>query len=134
MHLTLPRRRLDPLSRSGSVSLAREDGSLVCERCAVAATPLSRLRGLLGRSELQRGEGLLIRPCSSVHTWFMRFPIDVVFLDRELRVVRVARRLAPWRTAAGRKARAVLELPAGESDRRGLRPGDRLAVVEAVAR
>jgi uncharacterized protein len=134
LHLTLPRRRLHPIPRSGSVALAREDGSLVCERCAVAATPLSRLKGLLGRSELRRGEGLLIRPCSSVHTWFMRFPIDVVFLDRELRVVRVADRLAPWRTAAGRKARAVLELPAGESDRHGLRPGDRLAVVEAVGR
>jgi uncharacterized protein len=86
------------------------------------------MRGLLGRSDLPRGEGVLLRPASSVHTWFMRFPIDVVFLDRELRVVKVVPQLAPWRVASGRGARAVLELAAGECERRGLRPGDRLVV------
>jgi uncharacterized membrane protein (UPF0127 family) len=92
----------------------------------VADTPLSRLKGLLGRKELASGEGLLLRPASSVHTFFMRFPIDVVFLDRELRVLALATNLKPWRAAARRRSRAVLELPAGESERRDIRPGDRL--------
>ena len=102
------------------------DATVACESCAVADTPLTRLKGLLGRKELAAGEGLLLRPAASVHTFFMRFPIDVVFLDRELRVLRVAANLRPWRAAARRGARAVLELPAGESERRDIRPGDQL--------
>jgi uncharacterized membrane protein (UPF0127 family) len=86
------------------------------------------MRGLLGRSELAPGEGLLIRPAPSVHTFFMRFPIDVVFLGGDLRVLRVRSDLRPWRMAGQRGARAVLELPAGEADRRGIRPGDRLVI------
>lgn len=110
-------------------TLLRTGGDVVCERCSIASTPLSRTRGLLGRDELPPGEGILLRPAGSIHTAFMRFPIDAVFLDRELRVVRIARHLAPWRVAAARGARAVLELPAGESDRRGLDVGTRLEVV-----
>jgi uncharacterized protein len=106
--------------------LARDAQRVVCESCTVADTPLSRLKGLLGRKELASGEGLLLRPASSVHTFFMRFPIDVVFLDRELRVLALATNLKPWRAAARRRSRAVLELPAGESERRDIRPGDRL--------
>ncbi len=86
------------------------------------------MRGLLGRRDLPRGEGILLRPAASVHTWFMRFPIDVVFLDRELRVLKVVPGLGPWRMASGRGARAVLELAAGECERRGLEAGDRLVV------
>ena len=108
------------------VTLRRENGDLVCDRCVVADNPVSRLRGLLGRSELMPGEGLLLRPASAIHTCFMRFPIDAVFLDREWRVVGITDDVAPWRTAARRGARSVLELPAGESARRGLSPGDRL--------
>jgi leader peptidase (prepilin peptidase)/N-methyltransferase len=92
----------------------------------VAATPLARLRGLLGRDRLEEGQGLLIRPTWSVHTAFMRFPIDVVFLDRNLRVLEVVERLAPWRAASRRGARSVLELPAGACARTGLVAGDRL--------
>jgi uncharacterized membrane protein (UPF0127 family) len=108
------------------VALRREDGSLVCERCVLADTALARMRGLLGRSELPSGEGILLKPASSVHMAFMRFPIDAVFLDRELRVVKVASDLRPWRAAASRGAKAVLEIPAGEARRRGLTAGDRL--------
>jgi uncharacterized protein len=92
----------------------------------VADTVLARMKGLLGRKELASGEGLLLRPASSVHTCFMRFPIDVVFLDRELRVLALTTNLKPWRAAARRGARAVLELPAGECERRDIRPGERL--------
>jgi uncharacterized protein len=108
--------------------LERQDGGPVCMRCRVADRPLARMRGLLGRRDLPRGEGVLLRPAASVHTWFMQFPIDVVFLDGELRVLKVVPRLGPWRVASGRGARAVLELAAGECERRGLRPGDRLVV------
>jgi uncharacterized membrane protein (UPF0127 family) len=84
------------------------------------------MRGLLGRRTLPSGEGILLKPASSVHMAFMRFPIDAVFLDRELRVVKISSDLRPWRAAASRGAKAVLEIAAGEADRRGLNAGDRL--------
>jgi uncharacterized protein len=109
-----------------SVTLTRGNGTVVCERCRVAATLLRRLRGLLGRRRLERGEGLLIRPCSSVHTFFMRFTIDVVFLDRDGHVRKVVPELRPWRIAWCRGAREVVELAAGEARRHGLAVGDKL--------
>jgi uncharacterized membrane protein (UPF0127 family) len=90
---------------------------------SVADTPLARMKGLLGRRSLGAREGLLLRPAGSVHTAFMRFAIDVVFLDRELRVLRVAPSVPPWRLVAQRGAKAVLELPAGAAERIGLEPG-----------
>jgi uncharacterized membrane protein (UPF0127 family) len=98
----------------------------VCERCVLADTALARMRGLLGRRELPAGEGILLKPASSIHMAFMRFPIDAVFLDAEFRIVKVAAGLRPWRAAASRKANAVLEIAAGEAERRGLTAGDRL--------
>ena len=73
--------------------LLDDAGEVVVERCLVADRPWPRMRGLLGRASLPAGEGLLLRPAGSVHTFFMRFPIDVVFLDRELEVVGVAAEL-----------------------------------------
>jgi uncharacterized membrane protein (UPF0127 family) len=108
------------------VAVRVENGRIVCERCVLADTALARMRGLLGRRELPSGEGILLRPASSVHTAFMRFPIDAVFLDRDGRVLKIASRLRPWKTAAGRRAKAVLELPAGEAERRGIELGERL--------
>jgi uncharacterized protein len=92
----------------------------------VADRPFGRMKGLLGRRALPAGEGLLLRPASSVHTFFMRFAIDVVFLDRDLRVLSIARNLRPWRAAGRPGARAALELSAGECERRGLQPGHQL--------
>ena len=111
------------------VALANDDGNVVCEHCLLAETMLASLRGLLGRSGLSSGEGMLLRPAASIHTAFMRFPIDAVFLDREDRVLKVAAELPPWRAAACRGARTVLELPAGEAARQGLRPGVSLTQV-----
>ena len=111
------------------VALANDDGSVVCEHCLLAETMFARLRGLLGRSGLAEGEGMLLRPASSIHTAFMRFAIDAVFVDKENRVVKVAPEIRPWRAAACRGARAVLELPAGEAERRGIRPGVSLTQV-----
>ena len=110
--------------------MQREDGAVVCERCEIADTVLPRMKGLLGRESLDAGEGLLIRPTSSIHMFFMRFPIDAVFLDRDLRVVGIAESLRPWRVAGRRGARAVLELAAGEASRRGLQAGVRLVLAE----
>jgi hypothetical protein len=111
------------------VALANDDGTVVCEHCLLAETMFTRLRGLLGRKGLAEGEGLLLRPASSIHTAFMRFTIDAVFVDRENRIVKVAAELRPWRMAACRGSRAVLELPAGEAARRGMRPGVSLTQV-----
>ena len=113
-----------------TVRLELSNGNALCERCIVAAGPVSRLRGLLGRASMGRDEGILLRPASSIHTAFMRFPIDAVFLDEELRVLRIAAKLKPWRTAGFRGARAVLELSSGECERRGVRSGDRLVPIE----
>jgi uncharacterized membrane protein (UPF0127 family) len=117
-----------------TVSLERHDGSTVCERCLLAETPLTRLRGLLGRAGLERGEGILLRPASSIHMFFMRFPIDAVFLNADNRVLRVAADLRPWRVAGCRGAKAVVELAAGECARLGLRPGDVLTLNPAPER
>ena|ERR671922_59332 len=116
------------------VVLERADGAPVCERCVVANRPLVRARGLLGRRELPSGEGILLAPASSIHTFFMRFAIDVVFVDREGEVLRIAPELPPWRAAGCRGARYVVELTAGECARRGLSPGDRLLVADALRR
>ena len=115
------------------IRLVDRDGQAVCERCELADRMFSRLRGLLGRAGLPRGEGMLIRPTWSIHTAFMRFPIDVVFLDRELRVLAVRPQVRPWRAAAKLRAHSVLELAAGECERLRIEAGDRLALASAEA-
>lgn len=102
-------------------------GGYVCVS-EVANRPLRRMRGLLGRSTLPIGEGLLVTPAPGIHTAFMRFPIDVLFLDRGLRVLDIVERLHPWRVASRRHAHAVLELAAGECARREVRVGDQLSL------
>lgn len=105
------------------VNLTR--GAAVCVS-ELADRPLPRMRGLIGRRGLPAGEGLLLSPAPAIHTAFMRFPIDALFLDRDLRVLKVVERLRPWRIASERRAHSVLELPAGESARRGVKLDDRL--------
>lgn len=117
---------------AAKVLVDRDTGAVVCEACTVADTPLRRMRGLLGRASLTAGEGLLLRPAPMIHTWFMRFPIDAVFLDRELTILDVAEDLGPWRAAGRRGARAVLELAAGEAGRRSLRPGTRVQLEDGA--
>jgi uncharacterized membrane protein (UPF0127 family) len=112
------------------VNLSR--GSVVCERGFAADRPVARMRGLMGRRVLPAGEGLLLTPAPSVHTGFMRFPIDVIFLDRELQVLKLVEELRPWRMAAARGARSVLELAPGEVARRGVEVGDVLDVVTGL--
>jgi hypothetical protein len=104
------------------------DGAVVCERCEIPKSAFGRARGLLGRSGLEPGSGMLIDSAPSVHMFFMRFPIDVVFLDRDRRVVGVRHGLRPWRVAGARRAVAALELPAGAAAAAGLERGDVLAL------
>jgi uncharacterized protein len=113
------------------VNLTR--GNVVCEEAVMADGPLLRLRGLLGRSDLAPTNGMLLRPVPAIHTAFMRFALDALFLDADLRVMRAVDDLRPWRTAAQRGAHAVLELAAGERTRRGVEVGDRLAVLDGPA-
>jgi uncharacterized protein len=120
------------VGRARARTVYRADETPVCERCVVADTAPTRLKGLLGRPRLGTDEGLLIRPTSAIHTCFMRFPIDVVFLDRRLVVVGVVTDLRPWRFAARRGAKSVLELAAGEITRRGIRAGERLRLSDPV--
>jgi uncharacterized protein len=108
------------------IALARADGTVVCDSCRVARSFVTRLRGLMASRGLPSGSGLLFPRSRSVHTHFMRFPIDVVFLDGENRVVSIVHRLRPWRGAASRRAHAVLELAAGECERLGLSAGETL--------
>jgi uncharacterized protein len=88
---------------------------------------LPRVLGLLVHPPLRAGGGLWLDPCGGIHTWGMRYPIDVLFLDRELRVLRVARNVRPWRMVfAPRGTRSVVELPAGAAA--NVAEGDRLTV------
>jgi uncharacterized membrane protein (UPF0127 family) len=98
-------------------------------RVKVADSFLLRLRGLLGAASLPHGEGLWLIPCKGVHTFGMRFPIDVVFLDSEQRVVAAVSRLLPYRvTPVYRLAASVLELPAGTLAGMPLQIGEKIAI------
>jgi len=91
-----------------------------------AMTRATRKRGLLGRDGMPAGSALMIEPCPAVHTAFMRFAIDIVFVDRQGYAIKVVRNLGAWRIAVSPRAYAVIEMPAGALDRVDLRLGDRL--------
>jgi uncharacterized membrane protein (UPF0127 family) len=110
-----------------NLTLRREDGRVVAESVTVADSTGRRLRGLLGKKDLPSGQGVLLRPAWSIHTAFMRFPIDVVFLDADQIVIKIVPNLQSFKTASCRGAREVVELRAGECERRGLALGDRVA-------
>ncbi len=103
-------------------------GTTVCETVLLADNPWLRLRGLLGRDSLPAGEGILLTPSPSIHSAFMRFEFDAVFLDRDMRVLRLVERLPAWKARSAKGAKSVLELAAGEIQKRGLQVDDQLAV------
>jgi len=108
-------------------------GETVADTVEVADTRATRKRGLLGRDGLDAGAALVLSPCFSVHTAFMRFRIDVAFVDRDGCIVRLVHNMGPWRIAAAIRAQQVIELPAGELSRRGVREGDRVYLTAADA-
>jgi uncharacterized membrane protein (UPF0127 family) len=113
-----------------TVRVVAGDGIEVCARCEVAERTIARMRGLLGRDGLGPGEGMLINPAPSVMTYFMRFPIDVVFIDKARTIVKIVHSLDPWKTAGARGSSAALELPAGTAAALGLEPGMPLVLAD----
>ena len=107
-------------------------GTVVAEDLAVARSFWGRFRGLMLRRRMASGEALLIEPSASIHTAFMRFPIDAVFLDREKQVVKVAENVRPFRMAFSR-GHSVLELNAGSVGKASVEKGDRLAIFDQAA-
>jgi uncharacterized membrane protein (UPF0127 family) len=103
-------------------------GRVVVPRLELALDSASRRKGLLGREGLDEGAGLLIAPSNSVHTFFMRFSIDIVFLNRSGRVLNIRHRVPARRVAISAIAHAVLELPAGAVATAGISVGDTLAL------
>ena len=98
----------------------------VADSVDIAETRRARRRGLLGREGLRDGEALMLSPCLAIHTAFMRFSIDLVFVDGDGQVVRTVSRVRPWRMAICLRARSVIELPGGHLDSCPVQAGDRM--------
>lgn len=98
----------------------------VSDHCRFANSVFKRMVGLLGRKVLAQGEGLLLDRCYGIHTFFMRFSIDVLFLDKELHVIRAVPALPPFRTCVVKQAVYVLELPVGSIQRSQTAAGDQI--------
>jgi uncharacterized membrane protein (UPF0127 family) len=115
-------------SSSQGIAFNKTRQTFLATEMRVANTHLSRLRGLMGLSpsKFLHGQALWIMPCHGVHTWFMRFPVDVIYLDRDHTVVHIEESLRPWRFAPVRmEAQSVIELPPHTIFNSGTRVGDR---------
>lgn len=106
-------------------------GTVLATQMEVANTGATRNKGLLGRKGLGPGEGLWIVPCESVHTFFMQFPIDLVYLNRKHRVAKVRNHVRPWRISVCLSAHSILELPSGTVRETGTSRGDKLELSDA---
>jgi len=113
---------------NGPLRLVRDDNTIVAERIEPALEGATRRRGLLGRDALDPGVAFIIAPCPAVHTFFMRFPIDLVFVGRDGRVLKVRSNVGPWRMAASFGAFATIEMAAHSVSRIGISPGWQLVV------
>jgi uncharacterized protein len=123
---------LDPLLRSNTPALAltnARNDRVIARTLLTAFDSTSRRRGLLHHDSLPEDAGLIIAPSNAIHTCFMRFAIDVAFVSKDGRVLKVRPAMAPWRIAAAWRGFAVIELPVGTLDRAGTRPGDTLRIV-----
>ena len=99
----------------------------------LADTSETRRVGLLKHARLEPGSGLSIVPCESVHTFFMKFPIDLVYLDKHRKVRKVRHAVPAWRLSACLTAHSILELPAGTAEKSGTLPGDELVMEKLTA-
>jgi uncharacterized membrane protein (UPF0127 family) len=102
--------------------------TVLADAAEIADSSAKRRTGLLKHDLLAPGEGLWIVPCESVHTFFMKFPIDLVYLDKRRRVRKVRRAVPPWRLSLCLSAHSVLELPAGRAAETGTAVGDELSI------
>lgn len=122
---------LDPLRRSERPAyqlINGRNGAVVATRVVPAFDSASRRTGLLKHDAMPEGFALVIAPTNAIHTFFMRFPIDVAFVAKDGRVVSVRRHLVPWRLAAAWKGFAVVELPSGTLERSDTVAGDTLVL------
>jgi uncharacterized protein len=122
-----------PEDSSGALRVANVTrGTVLATQLELAGTGAARRKGLLGRVKLSPGEGLWIKPCESVHTFFMRFAIDLVYLDRKHRVRKVRSNVGPWRLSACFLAHSVLELPVGTIHSSRTERGDTVEVTPST--
>ncbi len=106
-------------------------GTVIADKGIIASSPAARAQGLLGKDNIKPGEGLLITPCSSIHTFFMHFAIDVIYLDSEHRVVKLVESLKPWRISVGGKgSKEVIEVPVLTIRNTKTELGDRIKIEE----
>ncbi len=110
--------------------LNQRTGEIIASRAWIASDFMSRSTGLLNRSSLESDEALLIVPCNSIHMFFMKFPIDVIYLDKNYKIVRLVNDLAPWRLDSCHfKAYMTLETSAGKIAKSDIKLGDLLKIV-----
>ncbi len=118
------RAKPQPARRTIIRNLTRQTEIASCAE--VAETPAARNKGLLGRTGLPAGGGLWIVPCESVHTFFMKFPLDLLYIDRHKKVRKVRTNVGPWRLSACFSAHSIIELPAGTLHGTQTQRGDQL--------
>jgi len=107
--------------------------AVLAENAIIADTFLTRAKGLLGRKDFKQGEALVIRPCNSIHTFFMRFPIDVLFVDKENKIIRATPSLRPYRLSrVCFNSVFAVELPAGTLELTSTQEGDTLLIGTAT--
>jgi hypothetical protein len=108
-------------------------GAILATRARLASSHTARLFGLMGRKGVEDGGGILLTKTASIHSCFMRFRFDAIFIDREDRVVKIVPAMRQWWIAfGGRGAKDVIELPAGVAERTGTQPGDQLVFEDAA--
>jgi len=125
---------LEPLLKANSAGqrlVNERTGSVVAREIELASDSRTRNRGLLGRSGIADESVMIIAPCNAIHTFFMRFTIDVVFVDRQGRVLKLCRFVHPWRVRTAIRAFAALELNGGSIDRLEIAASDRLAIANS---
>ena len=116
---------------AGSLVLVNQSTEqAVADRVEVAVTRRARSKGLLGRTSFEVSSALILAPCLAIHTMFLRFAIDVVFVDEDGRALRMVPELGPWRVAVEVFAHAVVQLPAGSLRERHVNVGDRLYLLK----
>lgn len=92
----------------------KDKNTILAEEAVIADTVLKRIKGLLGKKGLKSGEAIILEPCNSIHTFFMRFTIDIVFVDKQNKVIKAISGIKPWRiTGVYFPSRLCIELPPG---------------------
>ena len=126
---------IDPayMTAAGVTLTNARSRQVIARDVELALTRRARRQGLLKRSSLNRDAALVLAPCFMVHTAFMQFAIDVIFVDHQWQVKHIVRALPPWRMAACARAHATIELAAGALDQHDVQVGDRLCLGVAVS-